>query len=96
MKLKHTPGPWNYADEESGEFCIYEVKTKNILCDRGEWPNRRVESLANARLIAAAPEMLEMLIELSDHTDIIGTEVQERIYEIVRSASGLAIDEVIV
>lgn len=58
---KHTPGPWSYNYIGSHGYCIYEGATPggkhiglSILYkkDGGE---------ANARLIAAAPDLLEAL-----------------------------------
>ena len=62
----HTPGPWHYtlADEISsggvygGEKCVCDIIPKELQvaydCEEIEIAN------ANARLIAAAPEMFEM------------------------------------
>ena len=61
----HTPGPWHYtlADETSsggvygGEKCVCDIIPKELQvayeCEEVEIAN------ANARLIAAAPELLE-------------------------------------
>ena len=79
-KEKHafTPGPWHYtlADETSsggvygGEKCVCDIIPKELQvaydCEEIEIAN------ANARLIAAAPEMFEMcklyekLLSMSD------------------------------
>ena len=71
-EMKHTPGPW-IRDVHSGIDC--DVRAANgrkvALC----WglasnhatnykPQYRAECAANARLIAAAPELLEALQEL--------------------------------
>lgn len=78
--MKHTPGPWKYEPTEpgSGDFDVLpEVAPSNlswgpwIASVHGRTPDMRgfvgaVESEANARLIAAAPELLEALIELRD------------------------------
>ena len=66
----HTPGPWDYtlADETSSggvygnEKCVCDIIPKELQvaydCEEVEIAN------ANARLIAAAPEMYEMLREV--------------------------------
>jgi len=60
MKTTHTPGPWHYVDCGEGLHAIHDQPDK-----RG-----RHEQLAtvytkdNARLIAAAPELLAALEEL--------------------------------
>lgn len=54
---KHTPGPWHiglqggiYQNKTGAQVCIYDMAT-----------NFDDENLANARLIAAAPELLAAL-----------------------------------
>ena len=69
-KLKHTPGPWNYdTNKDMDDFPYISIITdisalhKNfkIMCHiDNEKPTLYNET--NARLIAAAPEMLERLI----------------------------------
>lgn len=64
---KHTPGPW----ERTGRLAVYGEGDFVAICstryertaDPAEypWPSNIQESVANARLIAAAPEMYEML-----------------------------------
>lgn len=53
---KHTPGPWAFKPHEMGTF---------VRCEKGyiiSGPvNERPGHEANARLIAAAPELLEAL-----------------------------------
>jgi hypothetical protein len=56
---KHTPGPWEHAVEQDGHnrsICVFNPKDRGIIADigGGEFDAR----LANARLIAAAPELL--------------------------------------
>jgi hypothetical protein len=66
--MSHTPGPWMIADgsqyrvlsvarDESGDItrCVYICDTANNA------KTRTPENKANARLIAAAPELLESL-----------------------------------
>lgn len=65
---KHTPGPWTLADENN-QCCSVQLGTEHNLTanlDRqdgntGKFVIERSEMLANARLIAAAPELLEAL-----------------------------------
>ncbi len=63
---KHTPGPWRlegpdnfsyHLTDQNGEHIAYLNKSRYV-------DNRQdVEADANARLIAAAPEMYEALVE---------------------------------
>lgn len=63
MSGQHTPGPWN-----SAHFCgrAYVVK-----CAGGTYHIGTIRGKENARLVAAAPELLEALLELDakpEHT----------------------------
>ena len=76
---KHTPGPWAIGDENN-ECCQVILGNKHNLvasldrwdCNTGKIVIEREEMLANARLIAAAPTMLEALRRIVRHQDIIG------------------------
>lgn len=63
---KHTPGPWSvssfdgvhqYAEVTAGDGVQDLVR----ICDIPSWPCATEEAEANARLIAAAPELLAVL-----------------------------------
>lgn len=67
---KHTPGPWEVFDDVEGcEFPgIDNAGESIVLCgsifdDGGIRGDTKEERLANARLIAAAPDMLEAIEE---------------------------------
>ena len=77
MEAKHTPGPWKLnADEDTGmndSGCILDSVGHVIVTDiYGTFKNGRTtgEAEANARLIAAAPDLLAQLqrtlIDLED------------------------------
>ena len=95
-KLKHTPGPWKYQNEkwntvkkpDDAEYCIGGelFNVCNIL--------DTVDPEANARLIAAAPEMLEALIMIYKvwHEDSI---LISSVKAIIEKATGLTIEEVL-
>jgi hypothetical protein len=55
---KHTPGPWKHND-----YQIIETKTEKVIanCTYG---GRNPNNANDARLIAAAPELLQMLQEV--------------------------------
>jgi len=72
--MKHTPGPWHYIGEEDGDFCVFAGD--DFIINIGDSPiieilNRPNMDLvafdttqANARLIAAAPDLLEACKEM--------------------------------
>lgn len=69
---QHTPGPWAMPD--SGQGRISKVGANGgwggmiATADCGDYARSRAEGLANARLIAAAPDLLELLREAADYT----------------------------
>lgn len=68
-KSEHTPGPWNAEIYVHGEFAIVVHRQGHsggtlVICSRKRHPGRQTEFEANARLIAAAPDLLESLTNL--------------------------------
>jgi hypothetical protein len=67
-ELKHTPGPWR-VDERilSNSVCVYTVDRKRFVADCGGLggiPEDDELVMADARLIASAPALLEALEEI--------------------------------
>ncbi|HGN1417445.1 TPA: hypothetical protein ACKRQ9_000786 [Proteus mirabilis] len=69
MEFKHSPAPWLTSRRECHIGSIATIHG----CENNDWieirsTNWHVQSVqeANARLIAAAPELLEALIELTE------------------------------
>jgi len=61
-ETKHTPGPWKLFKKAGS--CDLRVDGYGVICDfMVDGPNEEmdVEAIANAHLIAAAPELLEAL-----------------------------------
>lgn len=62
MSAKHTPGPWTQGTSKIGLTCVWldgitEQRDGRGLGPENTWIDCNTE--ANARLIAAAPELLE-------------------------------------
>ena len=65
----HSPGPWSFEVEENGnEFRLSDVNNEVIVggcgCCGSPWCN-----LADARLIASAPDLLRELQILADYAE---------------------------
>ena len=57
-QAKHTPGPWRYAPTNTETVShLVRCSEGHAIADVTHWFDLPVE--ANARLIAAAPDMLE-------------------------------------
>ena len=63
----YTPGPWvavggwvEHPDDDVADICTCDIE----LMEQGKLGRSSDEITANARLIAAAPEMLEALVDL--------------------------------
>jgi hypothetical protein len=58
QKLTHTPGPWTTMKTFGGQTIIFDSQQKSVAYLRGyKHPYK-----SNARLIAAAPDLLEALM----------------------------------
>lgn len=85
----HTPGPWlachDGDDSDKIEVCV-EVP------DGLTWICADVATVADAQLIAAAPEMLDVLLTLKDHCertpDLNGTILHTIIKTVIEKAIG--------
>lgn len=58
-KASHTPGPWSY---KHCKVWSHESNGNDFICDANTFDLGKEANEANARLIAAAPELLEALI----------------------------------
>lgn len=69
MTTTHTPGPWDcmFADGINVRHPIIRGD-KGTIC-QSAWMGNADETNANARLIAAAPDLLEALTRLVDIDD---------------------------
>ena len=92
MTAKHTPGPWEAVCTEGRELDATQLVKDSrhqivALCDE-DIQKPRTEREANARLIAAAPEMAEALRAIYDYDELheeAGNQ-ETRLGELARSA----------
>lgn len=90
QSLSHTPGPWlAEADYEHGP--IVTASDGSIVADYTCWDGHRKEAVANARLIASAPALLEACraaaFELTEAKGIRG-QVRDRCIAAISKALG--------
>ncbi len=57
----HTPGPWHIGHARAHGECFITSATGKLTIANSVWGADNAEAEANARLIAAAPELLEAL-----------------------------------
>jgi hypothetical protein len=107
-KLKHTPGPWKIDPEDNDELIIFQEDsdTYEFIAEINPHSCKEKEhTMANACLIAAAPEMLDALIqsfklifEQWDNGDL-NTECYElflnNAQKIIEKATGQKIEDLI-
>ncbi len=86
MNAQHTPGPWYVRPDDPYPWVVYAEPSLTICDVRNAGPQI---SEANARLIAAAPELLAVLrgvIQNAGHA--IDTEWLERAMVAIAAAEG--------
>ncbi len=67
MTILHSPGPWDIKSSLSGEFRLTRYITDpagHVIAEVRRIDDDNHVELANAHLMAAAPEMLDALIDL--------------------------------
>lgn len=85
MEFKGTPGPWYTSNE--GRLLVRDEEWQCVIAD-SIGCNGDEEEVANARLIAAAPELLDQLIRLrnkiadyhpddDDHLDVVDAVINK-------------------
>jgi hypothetical protein len=78
MSAAHTPGPWKWSKAHNGLTYIYDAKGRVIARVFRPAGMSQGEQQANARLIAAAPELLNSLILMvRTHDEPAETLLQE-------------------
>ena len=100
--MNHTPGPWAIVDRDDALVIQTESPSKTkygasrYAClsgfDRHD-EKQYAEAKANARLIAAAPDLLEVLQELSDSAKYwseydVPVGIVDRIRQAIQKATG--------
>jgi hypothetical protein len=79
MSAKHTPGPWiavGYQVEIESET-VADICTTNAHLFGQPGLHNDARAMANARLIAAAPDMLKMLEVARDSLEVSNYEGEE-------------------
>jgi len=67
MNAQHTPAPWNDGLHYQGQLAIQSDNGRLVaLCGAMARNDEQLENLANARLIAAAPDLLACLLDVLD------------------------------
>lgn len=90
---KHTPGPWAVVGSEIiGEGGLIEVATvkqaDEYVCLEEYREDLAVECAANAQLIAAAPEMLDLLKTIENNAEQVPEWLWEKVQEVITRVEG--------
>lgn len=97
MTSKHTPGPWHVslaAVTVTGDLEIGDQQNgrRQAIINSQDYYGRFSEAVANARLIATAPEMLELLEYthqwFAADTDVMANEMQEKLRAMISKVKG--------
>jgi len=82
-QFKHTPGPWCFDQDDYQVSCISDQKEV-----AGIWytDRPRAERLANAKLIASAPTLLQSLIECLEGVKELNGEYQDGWDDVIERA----------
>lgn len=86
---KFTPGPWSAPDKGKLRGAVV-AKDGEMVCDPSGAGRYEDEMDANARLIAAAPEMYELLAMLDNYYAVMGesNSVTKTISQVLKKARG--------
>jgi hypothetical protein len=85
---KHTPGPWMYRSQANGSLDFFGEGGNRVILQNV----RLINQEANARLIAAAPSLLEALESALELIDVI-TPLEGDVHRKARAAIAKATGE---
>lgn len=94
MTQKYTPAPWHVIEKEAHKgkgilHIVEEVGNQNLEIATMMAVGHEKEFQANARLIAAAPELLEAAEKAIEYcVDLIGTEEGNALIAAIAKAKG--------
>ena len=86
---KHTPGPWQPSKSRTNPYAVYAPHgqtTRSSIASIALYDDCYDEAEANARLIAAAPELLEALLAVWNAGTGASPEVKDASWELARAA----------
>lgn len=84
MSAKHTPGPWVPNPMMLDQICTYGGEPTVVAYAYRDMPADIV--IANANLIAAAPELLDALIAITNQLERIGDTREHKDGAFIRDA----------
>lgn len=88
---KHTPGPWVVSRRDPARFQVATVELFGIYSRHPESGGAEVgEPEADARLIAAAPQLLEALEDLLGQVKAFCEQYGEADFETAKSSAAVA------
>lgn len=85
MSKQHTPGPWKY---EASTKTVRSIPSNYWIATMDSWEGA-VNHEANARLIAAAPDLLEALEMLLASPDLCLENLEPETIEIMNHCNNL-------
>lgn len=75
METKHTPGPWYFHEQgDANNYCLMRNDKRWVIAFQQNGEIWKEEQLANATLIATAPELLEALQKAKEIIERISSE----------------------
>jgi hypothetical protein len=86
MNTQHTPGPWEISRHATPDYApqygVYTENNRHIATVRGDHAEE------DARLIAAAPELLDVLQDVIEDTGTSGYWWGEKALDAINKATG--------
>jgi hypothetical protein len=92
MKMQHTPGPWVASPAIRSGFTIDAKCDPWMIVTTSDEEGRygSIETEANARLIAAAPDLLEALQALANMAESFPSELHKDHPDVIAARAAIA------
>ena len=96
-KLKHTPGPWTIIKTSSGFRGLRIFAGNHYIASVGNSDDDLETSESDARLIASAPELLDIIIKtyIADLESPVNQSWLDALRVLIEKATGMISEEVI-